>query len=302
MRNLIHDFTCNLIRPFKRNRKMAYDSNGNIHCYEKETIALSFKGPGIQLTTETQALSAMLAAMIPAVIDLGLKITTRLIANCIKKYTAEYSIKQSNLNALQDEKTAVPDIAFQRCVKLPGKDKEVNALKIVFTAHNAGTYISGDDEFTGIVYYISELILDYSAAKTCGSGETFDYTIELEPTFIMGKEKKTLKLFPITMHSVPFGNNPFTIEKIGNNTNGSDDKNCEVKKEYVSDIIFLPSGATLTEASVKIIESNPRKVSIQEILDTINAYKDDAKTIINNIIENLPKEEDPDQDNNGGTE
>jgi hypothetical protein len=289
MRNLIHSISCNLTKGTSHNRKKAYDEEGEIYCYKKDAFELKFEDSIINIPPKPQALSPMLAALIPTVIDLGLKITTKLLESRIKKYTAEYSVKKSNLEALpkDPEIINIPNITFLRLLEKPDPKeenalKEKNALKIVFMAHKVGTYKHGNDELHGIVYFISELKLDYSAAKTCGKDETFDYTIELEPTFIMGKEKKTVKLFPITMHSVSFGH--YQPKK--------DDM------EYTSDIILLPDGAILTEASVKIIESNPKKVSSQEILDTINAYKDDAKTIINNIINNLPEEKDDGQEKN----
>ncbi len=126
------------------------------------------------------------------------------------------------------------------------------------------------NNIAGFVYYIESIYLKYSSAKAISNHNTFDYSIEIKPTFLFKNEKKVIEISPIAISSVQF-DKPNNYEKLKHRT----------------DFIPLPEGAILTEISLKIVESNPIKVRAEKVLSTWNTYKDSTKIIINNY---LPKE------------
>lgn len=84
-------------------------------------------------------------------------------------------------------------------------------------------------------------------------------------------ELKVIDLAPIVISAQPF-------EEL---------KSFEEKK-HRSDIIMLPKGGFITQISIKVVETNPKKVRAEKIASLWNDYKDEAKTVINNF---LPKAE-----------
>ena len=54
--------------------------------------------------------------------------------------------------------------------------------------------------------------------------------------------------------------------------------------KHRTDIIPLPKNGVITEVSLKITETNPRKVNAERIKDAWTDHKDDVKTIINYFL------------------
>lgn len=241
-------------------QRTVYDKNNNKRTYIKEDVNLTFGESKVVIPQQAPLKSAIITALIPAVIDLGFKIALNSIQNRLKKFTGEYSIQRSNLDAGKknsDGNLTLPNIIFERKVQL---EKEFEpALKLTLIAEKLA-------DFNGYFYYVDSVELNYSKAKTTSNCKMFDYTIELKPTFLINNEKKTQDLYPISITSIDFNN-----------------KELE-KYKYRTDIIILPDGSRLTEFSIKIVETNPDKVKTDKILEIFNAYKDDAKSIITIIL------------------
>ncbi|TRW21536.1 hypothetical protein FMM05_19970 [Flavobacterium zepuense] len=210
-------------------------------------------------------LAPVLLAAIPTVIDMGFKITTKILESKVKAFSAEYSKSNSYLDAGSGY---VPNILLSRTVGFDNGSLKP-ALSIKFQPKKAkGTFME-----RYIYYYISDLELEYSSAKSTDSYPTFDYTIELKLNYIVGDEKKVLELAPIVLSSVKYGSNSFPVDK------------------YRSDLIPLPENSVIVGASVKVVETNPGKVRAEKILSAWNDNKDDVKTIINNFLPKEDKEE-----------
>jgi len=253
-------FNCNA-------QKTVYDKDNKKLSYQKEDLDLIFQDAKIEIPQkegeegEEGEEFALLTALIPTAIDLGFKIATNSLEKRQKKFSGEYTIQKSYLDAGKrnsNSKRTIPNIVFERKIQL--KNSLENALKIVFQAESI-------KDFDGYIYYVKSIALDYSKAKTTEKSKLLDYTIEVKPIFFVAGEKKAQELYPITINSVAFGKNDYE----------------ELK--YRTDIIPLPRDGVFSEVSIKVIETNPAKIKSEKILEMISTYKDDAKTIINNIIE-----------------
>lgn len=244
---------------FSRAQNTVYGHDGSRHHFKKEKIQLIFKEGRnkVRLPDKEGKESAVLASLLPTAIDAVFKTTTKLLENHVKKFTAEYSKQSSNLHA---NVRIIPDLTFRRSVTLDN-NKDSTALEIQFVAHP----IDGQKLF---YYAIHNIALHYSGALTSAKSRQFDYTIELKITFLDGKEKKTLELAPVTLTSIRFGNDNFDHDSTENRT----------------ELIPMPSGALLTDISVKITETNPIKVRAEKILAAWNDHKEDVKTVINNVF------------------
>lgn len=254
---------------FAWSQNNVYDSKGNKIPFRSEEIDITFSNSGIKFPDkEGPELAPALLAILPTIVDVGFKLTSSALEKSVKKYSAEYSKQKSNLGAGSKE---IPNFKFTRLIKLDNSSAEITALEITINAQQV-------ESLQGFVYYIKNVELLYSSAKSTSSQNTFDYSLELKPTFLIEGEKKVQELSPITISSLEFTNNQFSLAK------------------HRSDIIPMPPGAVLTEISVKIVESNPYKVRAEKILSLWNDNKDSGKTIVNNF---LPKEKEDPNTNSG---
>jgi hypothetical protein len=237
-----------------------YDSKGAKKPFKSEDIDIEFtdSSPSVWFPAKVeQPIAPAVIAMLPTLLNIGFQLTTSILEERVKKFTAEYTKSKSYLNAGE---STVPNFIFVRTVTF-NKDPTV-ALSIRFIAHKI-------EKIDGFIYYIDEINLANSSAKATSDKNTFDYSIEIKPTYLINNEKKVIELSPISVSSVGFSKNQYPALK--NRT----------------EIIPLPKGAILTEMSLKIVESNPAKVRAERILSVWNTYKDSTKTIINNF---LPKD------------
>jgi hypothetical protein len=200
--------------------------------------------------------------ILPNVVDICFRLISSMLENRKNKFAAEYTKQKSNLSAGDG---TIPDFYVIRDIILDGPPKEKEtALKICFRVFKF-------DKIKGFCYYIDYIDLHYSSAKPTRSHQTFDYTIELKPTLLIDGSKKVQELSPLVISSIGIGKTSYDAQPFKQRT----------------DIIPLPDGATLTEISIKVIESNPVKIRVEKILSIWNNNKDSVKTIINNF---LPKE------------
>jgi hypothetical protein len=243
------------------------DSKSNVSFLPKVVQPIEPKSMG--LVTATPMAISPLMTLLPTAIDVVFRLTNSILENNVKKFTAEYTKQKSNLNAGNEK---VPDFVFIREVKL---DKPSNKSETAFKISFKAIEVVG---IKGFCYYVEYIDLNYSSAKPTKNHKTFDYTIELKPTFLIDGAKKVQEISPLVITSVSFGHSDY-----GNHL-----------YKHRTDIIPLPDGAALTEVSIKIIESNPVKVRAEKLLSLWNSNKDIAKTIINNF---LPKEKEKGKEN-----
>jgi len=248
-------------------QNMVYDSEGTKKSFISEDIDILFANSEVTFPEEGKEFGSLLIGILPTVVDIGFQITTNILENRAKKFSAEYSKHKSYLQAGERH---VPNFTFIRTLVL---DKNpIEALSINILADPVA-------KMEGFVYYINSITLVNSSAKAVRRSKMFDYTIEIKPTLLLSDgEKKVIELSPIAISSVKFGENLYP------------------KLKHRTDIIAKPANAVMTEISLKIVETNPKKVRAEKILSVWNAYKDNAKTIVNNY---LPKEEESENANSG---
>lgn len=252
-----------------RSQNIVYDSKGDKKTFKSEDIDILFTGSKVNFPEKGQEFAGALLAILPVIVDMGFQLTTDILEKRAKKFSAEYSKQKSYMEAGD---RLVPNFTFVRTVVLY-KDKDtVDALSIEILADSV-------PKMEGFVYYINSITLKNSSAKAVRSSKVFDYTLEIKPTLLIGGEKKVIELSPIAISSVKFG------------------KNVYPKLKHRTDIIVKPADAFMTEISLKIVESNPRKVRAEKILSVWNTYKDNAKTIVNNF---LPEEKSKENSENTG--
>ncbi len=236
-----------------------YNNSGD-KSFVKEDIEIFFENSSIKFPQqEGEELAPALIALLPTAVDVVFQLTTSSLEKRIKKYTAEYSKQKSYLEA---GSFTVPNFKFSRKLDFNENEKGLTGIEISFKAERV-------KKLKAMVYYIEYIELKYASAKTKGSNNCLDYSIEIKPTFLINGEKKVQELSPVTISSVEFKKNNFE------------------KNKHRTEIIPLPEGGLLTEMSVKIVETNPQKVRAEKILSFWNENKESAKTIVNNF---LPKE------------
>lgn len=240
-----------------------YNGTGNKTSYTKEDINLIFSEREIDIPQKNKAeVAGAIAATIPTLVDLGFKITTNILESRVKKFSGEYQIQKSDLNAGARK---IPSLTFIRTVRIEGAEKDSTALKVVLEP----TKILNAP---GFVYYVKSIELCYSKARWKTKHNGLDYTIEIIPTFLVDKEKKQQELAPISLTGIRFGKHSFDSDEA----------------KYRTGFIPLPEDALFLDAAIKIVEVNPTKIKAEKTLEIYNKYKDDVITIINNIV---PKED-----------
>lgn len=256
---------------FTSAQKVVYNPDGKAKDYQAEDLEINFHaGSGIQFPPKTgPELAPALLALLPTVVNVGMKLTTSALENRAKKFSCEYTKQKSNLDLGSGE---VPHFDLIRTISFGGKPDA--ALLIKFKAQSLPNFKGG------FVYYIESIDLNYAAAKVTSKHKTLDYTFEIKVGYFIDKEKKIQELAPITVTSVRFGKNDYTATHL----------------KYRSDIIPLPEGTVLADVAIKVIESNPAKVKAEKILALWNNQKEEVKTIINNF---LPKEEKSEEGESG---
>lgn len=223
--------------------------------YKSEKLSLKFSEAEDKSFTKSNTSPEFISALLPLVptlFDLGVKITTNELEKKQKKYSAEYTVRNSKIS----EKLIVPAATVIRT--LDG----TTVFELKFQPIKL-------KEREAFFYYVESLRVINSKAFATKKSKHLDYNIELTPVLV-GKdgEKKKQEISPITITGLELGTS-LNIEGM----------------EFRSDLIPLPKDSELIELTVKIVESNPDVIKIESIIKEIENYKDDAKTIINNFIE-----------------
>lgn len=253
--------------PNLYSQKSVYSKDNKKKSYQSEEVELKLKKSSDTILIARLAgheMGMQLLPLIPAAVDFGFSLTTKILEERMKKYSGEYVVSSSYLEAGE---RSVPDIEFIRHV-----DGEVS-LKVSLKAKKI-------KKVEGYVYYVELIDLGFSKAKTTNKSRLLDYTIEVVPVFYVGKELKTQEIRPIMITSVPFGENKFD----------------ELK--YRTSIIPLPEGGILTELSLKIVETNPAKINQTRMLEVFNAVNETSMNLVKIVVEaiNSPKEETEEDD------
>jgi hypothetical protein len=261
MKNLVFIFILNAMCLNLVSQNRVYNSEGEKVPFKLEDIDILFQVPKEDAVKIERIESGGLIGMLPTVVNMAFQLTTNILEKRTKKFTAEYTKTQSYLDAGSGN---IPNITFVHKIGFNGDQSPNNsALSIEIIAYQL-------DKLRGFVYYIKSIELNYSLAKGKRfKHNTFDYSIEIKPTFLINNEKKRIDISPIAVSSVEFKKNEYE------------------DKKHRTDIIPMPKEAILTEISLKIVESNPIKVRAEKVLSAWNTYKDSTKTIINNY---LPKD------------
>ncbi|UUF13119.1 MULTISPECIES: hypothetical protein [Flavobacterium] len=252
-----------LLNPVLAQKKF-YTSDHEKKDFTSEEINLDFKSGRVKLKRPQSA--TFLAAAIPLVLDFGFKATTKMLEKNIKKFTAEYSKYNSCLQLYENP----PVIRFSRNISFEDQADQPALIIELVPKQSSDTLLSNY-----IYYEISELELNYSAAKSTKKFPTFDYTIELKLDYVDNKERKSLELKPIVVSSVAYKQTPPNL------------------KNARTELIEMPDKTYILGASIKIVETNPGKVRAEKILSAWNDNKEGARTIINYFV---PKEKDDKDD------
>lgn len=241
-----------------------YDSIGKKTKYKREDIDLIFLERDIprSKSIKQEGIGAIVAAAVPTLIDLGFKITTNVLESRVKKFSGEYQVQKSYLQAGGGK---IPSLTFIRKVKT---ENDNTALKIVLEPKEV-------ENASGFVYYVSSIELWYSKARWKSKHNGMDYSIEIIPTFLVDEEKKSQELAPINLTGIRFGKHVFSSDEA----------------KYRTAFIPLPKDGLFLDAAIKIVEVNPAKIKAEKILEIYNKYKDDAVTIINKILPSEKGEE-----------
>lgn len=251
-------------------QKTVYNEKGDKKKFYSERLQIKFSSSGVEPadTGQVRTFAAPLLALLPTVVDMAFKFTNKAIENNVKKYSAEYTVSQSNI----EPKYKLPNFTVLRTIKIKSDEEqnlvEKKALKVKFKV----LPVDG----VGFIYYIESLDVGYSNAKTRTNYNTLDYVFEIKPQLVVkGKdgtsETKVLETTPIVVSSVPMGGH-------------------KLDSSYRTSILAVPKGSYISGMTVKIIETNPYKVRAEKVLNTWNDQKDNVKTIINNFLPEAKKE------------
>jgi len=249
-------------------------SFGQSKFYAKDGTAISIIGEETRIlfddqTKQFEIAGAAIAALLPSVVDLGFKIAADQIDRKLEKYTSEFSASNTYLGPA----AKIPDFTIRRQFIRKGSSEKEDALSFTFKP------LFPNGATNSFVYVLTDVQVDYSGAKVKKGYPYNDYAIELKVTFFTDGKKETQELSVKSIQLIE-------VQK-------ADDIEVVVDKNflYVSDKIPIGEGFQIAEISVKIVETNTAKVRAEQFKKIYDTYKDDAKTIINNIIEQTQGEE-----------
>lgn len=246
-------------------QKTVYNSSHQKKEFVYENAKLKVVRSKVQLDEEQ--LAPFLVAAIPIGLDLGFKLTTKMLEKRAKSFAAEYTAYGS----YEKISGALPSLSYTRKVILEKSTDTVTALAIDFQP----VRVEGAIMNRFIYYSLSKFELNLSSARSTSHFNTFDYTIELILDCMAGTERKEIAMKPIVISSAKYQQPNIQNEN------------------YRSDFIRIPDNGIILGASIKVVETNPGKVRAEKILAAWNDNKEGARTIINNF---LPSKEDKKQE------
>ena len=199
--------------------------------------------------------NTLIAALLPSVIDLGFKISTDLIEKNLKKYTNEFSARNTYTNSHK----YVSGFTLNREIKPQGKDNNIPAFVIELLPEDIGGQT--------FVFYVNKLKVDYSGSKTKNNYNYNDYLVEVKVGYFDGNEKKEQVSAPI---SIP-------LIKV-------DSDNKFDKNEFITDKFPINPKFEISEVSVKIVETNSAKVKAEKLKSLSDKYSEDAKNAVKTTV------------------
>lgn len=240
-----------------------YQENGKKIPIIGESTTLRFSEKiTIEAETKYEVIGPLIASLIPSIIDLGFKISSDAIEKNLKKYTSEFSTK----NTYRSVGKYISDFKVERQIMLRGESNKKTAFSIEFIPLKVDS--------NTFVFAVSNASVTYSGAKSKKGFNYNDYSIEIKVSYYDGKEKKEQTSSPISLQLVSI--KPQTIYST-TGTSASD-------YLYTSDKFPLNPGFTISEVSVKIIETNTAKVNAEKIKSISDKYSDDAKNMVKTIV------------------
>lgn len=240
--------------------------------YKQDGIKISVIGEHATLTftdnnipipkkvEEAGIVETPIASLLPGFIDLGFKITTDIIEKNLKKFTSEFSTRNTYIN----DKQYICGFKVQRKIVHKEGGKKEDALVMEFIPKQVGT--------NTFVFALESISVPYSGAKSKKGYNRNDYTLEIKVTYYDGKEKKEQTSAPIVVQLVEIA------------SGGSYELKDGSTYLYMSDKFPLNADFTISEVSVKIIETNTAKVKAERIKSNYDKYSDDAKETAKNIV------------------
>lgn len=183
------------------------------------------------------------------ILSFGYKLTTDILESRLKKFSGEYEKENSYLRFSTG---MLPEAHFVREARTG--NATYDALSFKLTPKKAG--------LNYFYYSVSEFKLLASKAKSTGKSSVFDYSIELNLTYIQDTVAHEVTLPPVQIHSVGYNVNPLSSAD---------------PDRYRTELIPIPKDAFIVKVGVKVIETNPQKVSAQKFLDLWNNTPDEYK-------------------------
>lgn len=259
-----------------------YDKDGNSHIItesqeilklEKSNSSNEHKLKEFEAVNEKEFFgTGLVATLLPIAIDAIFDSTEKYLEKREKSFVGEYATSNSYLHFSDKD---IPKIVFTRSGLVDGTEKELFNLTI--------SSLQPDSNYPLAFFYVENLQLNYSKARTKKGKSSLDYTIEITPKFLKVlhekkgdsiidtkiEESNEIKIDPIKMRGIGFKGY---------------DENVDKKHLYRTGFFTLPKNHIVAGVQIKIIESNPAKIGAEKILAIFNQYKDEAKTIINNYI------------------
>lgn len=202
----------------------------------------------------------LVATLLPSAIDLGFKVSNSLIEKKLKKFTSEFSARNTYMN----EDKYITGFTIIRNIK----NEDKNEKELAFSAKFQPIKVN-DNTF---VFAISEMVVNSSGAKTKKGYNNNDYTLEIKVSYYDGKEKKEQTSGPITIQLFEIQNQNYQLTYSSSNYT------------YLSDKFPLNPNFNISEVSVKIVETNTAKVKAEKIKSLHDKYSEDAKGLAKNIV------------------
>ena len=213
---------------------------------------------GIDALATTPAATAvkLAATLLPSIVNAGFTLIDSLVARNVRQYEAERTLSKSYLEA---GGRTMPDFTIKRVVS----EKDKDGKETLTTALSIGLKAEFVHNLNAAVYYVDNMSVNRTTAKL-KKGDRPNYAIELVFEFLEGDKRKPVVVSaePINIYSVELGV----------------PKECfQAECKYRTNFVILPKDAFLAKVSVKIIETNPRKISAQKVADNWNAHENNAK-------------------------
>lgn len=260
---------------FSIGQNVVYKENGQKQKNVKETVELRLTPSSVPIDKNNpfdavRANKINTLGLAPAleiakeIFSFAYKIGTDILEARVKKFSGEYEKENSFIDC---ESGKMPQIQFIR--ELKGEKSSYNGLDFTLTPHRL-------NELNYFYYSVSEFKLLASKAKSTKRSSVFDYSIELQLTYIQDTVATTVTLPLIQLHSVGYNVDPF---------------NSNDPLRFRTDLIPIPENAYVVKAGVKVTETNPQKVNAQRFLDIWNKAPDKYKESVDGLIAIVLKEE-----------